>query len=263
MRTVEIIKSFFRRLATSRGGRKAVSVSETGSRRPDNQDRTYVNVRDGVFAVADGMGGASCGEVASQIVVRRLASVDWSALETLEARTAAAGKALSLANEEILEYVRGHGLSRMGSTAAVLILDVRGGRRGSVIHIGDSRVYRVRGGEAESLTKDHTIGRELGLYLREDRNFGRQTSRLNHVLTRAIGIDPQLELATVAVELEPGDRFLVCSDGVHDVLSGERIGSLVADGPLDEVSRRLCSAVETGGSPDNYSFVLVEGSVGA
>ena len=250
------MKRFLRRL-TGRCGRRAVlSVSETGSRRANNQDRVYVNVLAGVYAVADGMGGGSCGEIASQIVCQRLEGVDWRSLG-FEARVAAASRALGEANDAIREYVRAHGLSSMGSTAAVLLLDAVKRRRGAVIHAGDSRVYRVRGGRAEPLTVDHTIGRELGFYLREGRGQGGQKSRLNHVLTRAVGIAPRLEPVTAPVEFEDGDRFIVCSDGVHDVLSEERLGELAGSGSLAEARDRLRSEVEKGGSPDNYSFVLV------
>lgn len=255
-RVLKFLRKTVLRLAERRGRRAVVSVSETGSHRPSNQDHVFVCARAGVYAVADGMGGAECGEVASQIVCRRLESMDWLALD-FNGRVEAAVRALGEANDEILEYIRAQGLSRMGSTAAVLLLDAVERRRGAIVYIGDSRVYRVRGGAAEPLTADHTVGRELGFYQRDGRNRDGQKTRLNHVLTRAIGIAPKVELETLSIDLRPDDRFIVCSDGVHDVLTEGLIGELTGAGSLAEARKRLCAAVEKGGSPDNYSFILV------
>jgi len=254
---VNFLKGLFGRRPTL----TCVWASETGAHRSENQDSVFADAAVGVFAVADGMGGAAQGAVASQIVCRWLGSVDWKPLD-FEGRVAAVDGALRAANAEILEYVRSHGLSRMGTTAAVLVVDVTDRSRASVTYIGDSRVYRVRGLRATSLTTDHTIGRELGMYAREGRNGAeggapRNAARLNHVLTRAIGIDAAVALETIPVSMEPGDRYVVCSDGVHDVLSSEKLASLVSEGPLDEVRAHLRAAVEAGGSPDNYSFVLI------
>lgn len=247
----------FLRLLPGRGcGRAVLSASETGSLRANNQDHVYVNASACVYAVADGMGGAARGEIASQIVCQRLAAVDWMPLD-FDGRVKAASRALNEANGAILDFAREHGLSRMGTTAAVLLLDAGRGRRGAIVYIGDSRVYRVRGNGAEALTTDHTIGRELGFYTHVRRGVEGQAARLNHVLTRAIGIGSQPGLVTVPVDVDPADRFIVCSDGVHDVLTEEVLAALMDAGSLEDAREHLCSAVEKGGSPDNYSFVLV------
>lgn len=248
-----LFKRFIRRL----GALTAISASETGLRRPDNQDSVYVNAAEGVFAVADGMGGGSEGGTASRMVCNHLAASNWEDLDLSE-RLAVATGALRAAHAEIREYAGEHGFAHMGTTAVVLLFDPEDLNRAAIAYAGDSRVYRIRRGRAETLTRDHTVGRELGLYGNGCRNLADMKNiHLNHVLTRAVGVEGSLAADTLFVEVRPHDRFLVCSDGVHDVLTAERIASLAGRGPLGIARRRLSDAVEAAGAPDNFSFIIV------
>ena len=125
---------------------EAVFVSETGLVRADNQDNVLVAVARGVFCVADGMGGGAEGAKASATVCHELKLMAHAAGETLAARVDAVRSSLEDANAAIYEYANSSGIGKMGSTAAVLALDPENRSRAAVVHVGDSRVYRIRGG---------------------------------------------------------------------------------------------------------------------
>ncbi len=126
----------------------------------------------------------------------------------------------------------------MGSTAAILVLDPSDRTRAAVVHVGDSRVYRVRHGLAECLTRDHRI---LG----------------SNTLTRAVGAAATVRCDVREVDVRAGDRFVLCSDGVSGVVSDGRLAVFASGGTLETAAARLADAVVKAGAPDNYSFVLV------
>lgn len=235
-----------------------LTVSEKGLVRKNNEDHVFASAEKGVFAVADGMGGGSEGERASEIVCEELARV---ASGDLAARQTAVDAAIVAANDRIRAYAHEKGFRQMGSTIAVILSDPDGAGRALVGHVGDSRVYRVRKGVAERLTEDHTIGTQLLAYAK-----GRQADELKsrvhplaHVLTRVIGGEAKIVTTWRETELGAGDRFLVCSDGIHDVVSDEDVGRLIGEAKdLATAAQDLEAFVVRNGAPDNYSFVLGE-----
>lgn len=236
-----------------------LTASETGSVRKDNQDTVFVDRAKTVFCVADGMGGGSEGATASRFVCEEIEKA--VAAKTLAERMEAVEAAVVAANDRIRAYAKERDFKQMGSTVAVLLVDPSDVRRAAICHIGDSRIYRIRRRTAELLTHDHTIGGQLGDMTKGvlAAGFKSRTNPLAHVLTRAIGTGDKVEGEWKKIDVADGDRFLICSDGVHDVVSDARIGVILScpDG-LEESSRRLTDEVVRHGAPDNFSYVLVE-----
>lgn len=236
-----------------------LTASETGSVRKDNQDSVFVDGSKTVFCVADGMGGGSEGATASRFVCEEIAKVVEA--KTLAERMEAVEAAVVAANDRIRAYAKGRDFKQMGSTVVVLLLDPSDSRRAAICHVGDSRIYRIRRRTAELLTHDHTIGGQLGELTKgiTAAGFKSRTNPLAHVLTRAIGGADKVEGEWKRIDVADGDRFLICSDGVHDVVSDARIGVILScpDG-LKEASRRLAEEVVRHGAPDNFSYVMVE-----
>ena len=218
---------------------ESVFVSEAGLVREDNQDNVLVSPNRGLFCVADGMGGGAEGAKASDVVCRELKMTAHVAGDEFYALVTAAQNALVDANYEIYMYARERGFAQMGSTAAVLVFDPADHARAVAIHVGDSRVYRIRRGLAERLTRDHRV---LG----------------GNTLTRAVGGAPTVRCDIREVDVLPGDRFLVCSDGVSGVMSDARLAVFASGGALAKAAERLAAEVVKAGAPDNYSFVLVQ-----
>ena len=236
-----------------------VTLSETGAVRKDNQDSVFVDKAKTVFCVADGMGGGAEGATASRFVCEEIEKT--VAAKTLAERMAAVEAAVAAANDRIRAYAKERDFKQMGSTVAVLLLDPSDSRRAAICHVGDSRIYRIRRRAAELLTHDHTIGGQLGELTTgiTAAGFKSRTNPLAHVLTRAIGGADKVEGEWKRIDVADGDRFLICSDGVHDVVSDARIGVILScpDG-LKEASRRLAEEVVRHGAPDNFSYVMVE-----
>ena len=235
-----------------------VTASETGLVRKDNQDSVFVDKARTLFCVADGMGGGSEGATASRFVCEEIEKT--VAAKTLAERMEAVEAAIAAANDRIRAYAKERGFKQMGSTAAVLLVDPSDSRRAAICHVGDSRIYRIRCRKAELLTHDHTIGGQLGDLTKgiTAAGFKSRTNPLAHVLTRAIGAGDKVEGEWKRIDVADGDRFLICSDGVHDVVSDERIGVILScPGGLEESSRRLTNEVVRHGAPDNFSYVMV------
>ena len=234
-----------------------VSVSDCGKVREENQDHVLVDARRGLFCVADGMGGGEGGAVASRIVCDKLRKTV-SGFLRFGTRRARIESALSAANRSVRDYAAKQGFDHMGSTAAVL--SIERGAVGTICHIGDSRVYRLRSGELALLTDDHTIGGELNRTVRNDSSasVADRSHPLAHVLTRSIGGKDEVAPEWKEVEVAVGDRYLICSDGLHDVLSDSKIRELLSVGDLAGVRNGLSAEIERCGAPDNYSFVVID-----
>ena len=237
----------------------SLAASETGSVRKDNQDAFFVDEAKTLFCVADGMGGGSEGATASRFVREEFARA--AETDGLSERLRAADAAIAAANGRIFAYAREKGFRQMGSTVAALFLDPKRSGKAAICHVGDSRVYRVRRGSAELLTKDHTIGGQLSEFATGEQAAGLRNRRnpLAHVLTRAIGVDEKVAGEWRKIDVEKGDAFLVCSDGVHDVIADSLIGEiLTVSESLETASKRLSDEIVRNGAPDNYTYVMVK-----
>lgn len=240
---------------------KVVSVSERGLVREENQDNIYVNRRQGVFAVADGMGGGEGGAKASGIVCETLRKgLRLSA--SFHSTIAKVSEAIRSANNEIRRVAAKSGYRHMGSTATVFIVERKNEKSAVIGYVGDSRVYRLRFGKLSQLTYDHTMTGEL-MRRRATKamfaSFSGRNSPLAHVLTRAVGAEESVQPDWCKIDLRRGDRYLICTDGVYDELKDSEIRDMLKmKKSLKEISKRLSDAIENSGAADNYSFIIIE-----
>ncbi len=223
-------------------------ASDTGRRRRRNED-TYV-VAPPLFAVADGMGGAQAGEVASRLAASALEGGDSDGLEG----PARIDALIQEANRRVFDRASTDpSASGMGTTMTVAVVE---GMTVAIGHVGDSRAYLVRGERMEQLTEDHSLVNELlksGKLSEEEAHVHPQRS----VITRAVGTDPDVDVDGFTIEGEEGDVFLLCSDGLTDMVSDEEILELVHANRdhLDRAVKALVAAANRGGGEDNITAV--------
>ena len=223
-------------------------ASDTGRRRRRNEDN-YV-VAPPLFAVADGMGGAQAGEVASKLAASALEGGDSDGLEG----TTRIDALIQEANRRIFDRASTDPTaSGMGTTMTVALVD---GMTVAIGHVGDSRAYLVRGEHMEQLTDDHSLVNELvktGKLSEEEAQVHPQRS----VITRAVGTDPDVDVDGFTIEAEEGDVFLICSDGLSDMVEDEEILELFHRNrdDLDKAVRALVGAANRGGGEDNITAV--------
>ncbi len=243
---------------------RSVGGSDVGRRRQSNEDAYLRDDELGLWIVADGMGGHAAGEVASQ-----------EAVDTIYGMVKR-GKRASVATGDLDSRLRAGARLLEGSVQAATYmiyamseLDARKSGMGTTIsammtmhgyvitaQVGDSRIYQVREGSAMQLTEDHTLINwqlKRGIITEEEA----KTSRHKNVITRAVGNRDYVQVDTGMVEVAPGDRYLLCSDGLHGYLRTEEIPDLAALGGRESV-RRLIDLANNRGGKDNITAVLVE-----
>ena len=233
---------------------KSVAVSHVGKVRANNQDSGYCGEH--LFIVADGMGGHAGGDVASAVALTHIIGID-KKFATAQAAEKALHGAFTTANRLLAEMVFEHTeLTGMGTTvsAVVVVKDEL-----VIAHIGDSRIYHLRGGELTRVTADHTFVQRLvdsGRITEEEAAVHPRRS----VLMRVLGdVDATPEIDTAILATLPGDRWLLCSDGLSSYVTEEKIRSaLVLPGGLEKISERLVKEALDQGAPDNVTVVLVD-----
>lgn len=244
-----------------------IGLTDTGMVREHNEDCFLIVPESGVAILADGMGGHLAGEVASAMAVDqvihhllqafadarkdKLRSLDGGSLES-----GALVEAIKTANAAI------HSASAakpeqagMGTTIVAVAFN---DNRLTVAHVGDSRLYRYRHGVLAQVTEDHSMVQELlrrGLITPEEA----RTSVNRNLVTRALGVDPAVEVDVTEQIFEDGDVYLLCSDGLNDVLTDEEIAAKLAEsgGDLTAAAQQMIADVNTRGGPDNVSIVLI------
>ncbi len=216
-------------------------------RRDNNEDNYLADGRLGLFLVADGVGGHEGGEVASALAVESLQR-DLTPEGDAPREAQVLRRAIQRASAAIHEAREG-ALVQMGSTLTALWL-LRD--RALIGHIGDSRLYRLRDGQLECLTRDHSLVAELQAQGVPVGHAG----PMAHILTRALGserCDPDVELAHLA----PGDCFLLCSDGLYEALDEARIVEVLQSWPVELAAEELVQLAYDAGSSDNITGVVV------
>ncbi len=233
----------------------AAALTDRGRKRPSNEDAFGFSVEDGVYVVCDGMGGAAAGEIASSIAVDEV-------LNNLSLRNGhdtplpgLAQKAICAANSAIFSRAqRNQRLSGMGTTLVALVVEER---HVWVLNVGDSRCYRLRNGHLEQLTLDHSLVEEQVRVGRMSRSEALR-SPLRNVITRALGTQNCVTPDCFEYQADPGDLFILCSDGLTRELNDHTIESIVSvDLPLDQRCARLIEAAKKAGGHDNITCVLV------
>jgi serine/threonine protein phosphatase PrpC len=242
----------------TRSQRLAMSgISHPGRVRGENEDSFVTQPEIGVAVLADGMGGHQAGEVASRMAVDLIAAelAAVPATATLPDGSAIVA-AVRKANAAIHRAAETHpAYQGMGSTVVVALFHHDHLHIG---HVGDSRVYLLRNHRLTQLTKDHSVVQELvnrGLFTPEE---ARQSLAKN-LVTRALGTEAVIEPELTDTVVEHGDIYLLCSDGLTDVVSDAQISEIVtaAAGDMDVAARRLVDKANEHGGPDNISVVLV------
>lgn len=224
-------------------------ITNVGAVRKINED-AFLNRPDlGVWAVADGMGGHAAGDVASQIVVDRLAQLP--ANSGLSALIDAAEDRLLEANRKLLTLAMRQKERTIGSTVLALVAR---GRHAACLWAGDSRLYRIRGQHIEQMMQDHAMVEDLvasGLITREEAADHPQANRI----TRAIGAMPSLFMDIELFAIRPGDIYLLCSDGLYKELSNDEIIKTLNNNE-QAVDKLIMFALERG-ARDNVTVVTV------
>jgi serine/threonine protein phosphatase PrpC len=264
-------------VATAVARYTAAAITDRGRKRASNEDAFGYSVEHGVYLVCDGMGGAAAGEIASSLAVDEVLRL---VTERRDARRGTredahresgpipqiAAEAIEAANEAIhSRSQRNLRLSGMGTTLVGLLAalpeDPEAEPRVWILNVGDSRCYLLRNGRIQLCTQDHSL-------VEEQIRLGRMTrseaarSPLRNVITRALGTQTSVTPDLIEVEVEPGDLFLLCSDGLTRELSDEKIESILStplpiSSPLDELCTRLVQAANKAGGHDNITCLIV------
>src|ERR1044071_6929570 len=220
--------------------------SDTGRQRNANEDSFFV--RSPIFVVADGMGGAQAGEVASKAAADAFDVAPPDAPPERVLR-----ETILAANRTIHEHAHEDpSLAGMGTTLTAAIVDAEH-ESVAIGHVGDSRAYRLRGGKLEQLTRDHSLVEEM-------RRKGQLTDAQaedhpqRSIITRALGPEPDVDVDVQTVPAKPGDVFLICSDGLTTMLGEEQIASLLAGATsMDAAVRALVDEANRAGGRDNIT----------
>lgn len=228
--------------------------TDVGLVRDKNEDSLLVDPQLGLYVVCDGMGGHVGGQVASQLAVATVA-------DTI-AQGGDAGdeidiivKAIKAANAAVFNKAKNDPeLHNMGTT----VVAVR--RDGDVLHlshVGDSRIYRLRGGQLEQVTRDHSL---INLYEDNPELAARFGPPNSNVIVRAVGLRDAVEVDHRAIAMEPGDLYLLCSDGLTDMIEDWMLKEIMldgAEGPIEECAEALIRAALSNGGVDNTTALLV------
>jgi serine/threonine protein phosphatase PrpC len=241
------------------------ALTHPGSR-PNNEDAMFADGNNGVFVVADGVGGRAAGEVASAIsvdtveqsapTIRTLlneykAQPDWqrrnAVLEFLDKTCQDCSKNV---------YDEAERLVRRGMTTTIVVMAVAGGTA-FLAHVGDSRAYLIRDGLIQQLTEDHSMVNELvrsGQMSYEEA----KKSQYRNVITRAIGLYPSVQADVMSIDILPGDRIVLCSDGLSDPVALPKIESIACRDDVEVSTQKLLNAAIEAGAPDNITVALIE-----
>lgn len=248
---------------------KSFGITDVGLKRTHNEDNFFRSDELGLYLVADGMGGHAAGEVASSMSIEAIVEfVEKHAADSsltwpfgFDSRLSPEANALingiRLANTRLYSLQQEKAeLSGMGTTVAALRID---GQNATMAHVGDSRVYRIRGGQLEQLTSDHSwVNEQLlkNIITAEEA----RTHRYKNVITRALGNRLDLEVDTRVEPIEIGDHFLLCSDGLSGMVEDWELREVVVDlhpGDLRAAANKLVALANEAGGQDNISVVLV------
>ncbi len=225
------------------------AVTSTGKVRRVNEDAMLQNSLEGLWLVADGMGGHAGGQVASRAVVECVTN---SGLPPdLNGKVHMISRALHAANRRLLNHaIHNPSHKGLGSTVAALVTE---DRHSAIVWVGDTRVYRQRGDVLEQLTADHSEQQER--LARGD--IGALLSPRN-VITRAIGGHEQLQLEVIEQEVLPGDRFVLCSDGVYEAMTHDELRNLLNEQDPHAACTGIIARVDAGRAEDNATVIVVD-----
>lgn len=238
----------------------AAALSDQGAKRADNQDNFYLSDDKHVFVVADGMGGALGGSVASRLTVNTIENFWKESPPDLEDQNSIEEwlvAAVNKANDTVFGFSEENpSVKGMGTTVVVGVQDKKGCIH--IGHLGDSRAYLVRAKECQVLTQDHSLVMELyrGGHITEEQM---KESPFKHYITRCVGHKDRVELEHNPKEMRDGDWLLLCTDGLTAVLQDEEITEVLSnpDNP-EKACAELVRLTLEGGAPDNVTVIAVQ-----
>jgi protein phosphatase len=240
-------------------------MTDVGKKREKNEDSLLVNADLGLFMVADGMGGHLGGEFASKIAVKTVEDTIRQILQDPEATLSTdsvfdrndPGELLKysirVASQRIYEEAcLNTNLRGMGTTAVVLFL--RDGK-GYIAHVGDSRAYLVKNGDIRQLTADHSLVAEQlrAGFITEDEL---KHHKFKNIITRSVGFQNEVEIDLLIRDLEPDDRFLLCSDGLTNLVDDADLHKIVLKNPPKDACKKLIDLANKRGGDDNVTVVI-------
>lgn len=229
---------------------RSAARTHVGLVRQVNEDSLLARDEAALWVVADGMGGHDNGQWASQTLVVEFAELDLG--PDPRTRGAVMVRALERGNRVIHDAATAAG-RQMGTTAVLVHGE---GADLLLLWVGDSRIYRLRGGRLEQLTRDHTVVQEL-----VDRGslapHEAESHPMSHVLSRAVGTEPELRYDAATDKAMAGDRYLLCSDGLTKVMDDAEIAAVLGQGAIEAAADRLIERTLAAGAPDNTSLVIL------
>lgn len=233
-----------------------VSKTHVGLVRENNEDALLVR-EPYLFAVADGMGGYAAGEIASRSTIKAFAAATHGLRHEQGKNIGEVMlEAFNRANTHVHKMsLNNSNYNGMGTTMTALYLP--GNNIGYCCHIGDSRMYRFRDGKLEQLTHDHTYVASLlaeGKISEEEA----MVHPKRHMLLQAVGVEDEIKADLLKIDVKEGDRILLCSDGLTDMLRDEEITELIALADLEEAGQQLLEKALDNGGRDNVSLILIE-----
>lgn len=239
----------------------AAALTDQGRRRPNNEDAFALQPERGLLLVSDGMGGHRAGEKASAVVVTGFPGlIEGKLAETAPADAKRVEESLRDAVVELSQEL--HRLSaadlEVAGLGATLVLLLFRGESAWVVNMGDSRAYRLRGGRLEALTEDHSL---LAALVRRGFMSAEEAERRPGLarLTRYVGMEGAVHPDVRPETPEPGDRYLLCTDGLTGMLDEQAIASLLKDAPDPETACRvLVDAANAAGGGDNVTVIVAD-----
>jgi PPM family protein phosphatase len=245
-------------MATCYSHLSSFALTDVGHKRKNNEDAYQMFPEHGVFIVADGMGGAEDGEVASKAIVDELTMTlkgfDPAQPLTCSAMQAWVCHAVNEASAWILKRSNDRNKAGTGSTFVGVCFDPEHPDRAVALHAGDSRVYRVRGGEILQVTRDHSLANAAGITDERELN-----PKFRGVILRAVGLAVTTEVEATPFDVAEGDTVIVCSDGLSKMIEDAAIAQIVEqEGDLEASVRKLIDAALTHGGKDNVTVIEVK-----
>ena len=242
--------------------------TDPGMVRSHNEDAVFGDAERGLVILADGMGGYNAGEVASGMATTLLSNDLLPIIETCRPQDIDAASGKRLAHKHLIEevtltndsiYRAAQSQPQYAGMGTTLVVAWFFDNLVTVAHIGDSRLYRLRDGEFQQITRDHSLLQEQldsGMISAEEARF----SQNKNLVTRALGVDPEVELEIHDYDVLPGDLYLLCSDGLNDMVEDEEIGLTVQtlQANLELAGDQLIQMANDNGGRDNVSVILVK-----
>lgn len=228
--------------------------TDTGRQRDHNEDAFTVTAGHGIAIVADGMGGHNAGEVASAIAIATTSAIlsSTAGLPAHDRLDTAIHAAHANIRDKAAESARYKG---MGTTIVAVLLD---DKHLNVAHVGDSRLYQLRKGQLKQITSDHSLLQEFidkGLYSPEEA----KTKVARNIITRALGLESTLKVDISEHPFQSRDRYLLCSDGVHEMLSDAEITAVLMQGlDADATCEELIDHANAKGGKDNITAIVID-----